>query len=196
MTTRNHFLAGCTAVIALLSAGFVAGTASAQEGTAAEKHDSATGIIIAPRNAPARFEQFASLQQEDAPADGDLPLIVPRGSAAADEDAAEPAEDAAGTNEAQSKAASYRELFESIPFSRAEFAANPSYRHDAVMELLTGNARPPRLQIIQSAPAPPVPHYLPNLPVMRHYFDMSRGPYSRYQSLFGYRGGYRPLFYH
>lgn len=36
----------------------------------------------------------------------------------------------------------YRETYNSIPFSRAEFDANPSYRHDATMEFLFGQMRP------------------------------------------------------
>lgn len=36
----------------------------------------------------------------------------------------------------------YREIYDSIPFSRAEYDANPSYRHEATMELLLGQLRP------------------------------------------------------
>jgi hypothetical protein len=36
----------------------------------------------------------------------------------------------------------YRQIYEAIPFSRTEYLANPSYRHDATMELLTGQPRP------------------------------------------------------
>lgn len=36
---------------------------------------------------------------------------------------------------------SYQRIYESIPFNRAEYNVNPSYRHDSTMELLTGNAR-------------------------------------------------------
>ena len=36
----------------------------------------------------------------------------------------------------------YREVYNSIPFSRAEYDANPSYRHDATMEFLFGQMRP------------------------------------------------------
>ena len=64
------------------------------------------------------------------------------------------------------------------------------------MEILTGNPRPQKVQVNQPAPAqPPIDFYPLNLPVMRHYFDTTRGPYSRYQHLFGYRGGYRPVYY-
>lgn len=36
----------------------------------------------------------------------------------------------------------YREVYNAIPFSRAEYDANPSYRHDATMEFLFGQMRP------------------------------------------------------
>lgn len=36
----------------------------------------------------------------------------------------------------------YREIYNAIPFSRAEYDANPSYRHQATMELLMGQLRP------------------------------------------------------
>ena len=35
----------------------------------------------------------------------------------------------------------YARVYQSIPFNRAEFNSNPTYRHDAAMEILTGNAR-------------------------------------------------------
>lgn len=41
-----------------------------------------------------------------------------------------------------SRAEAYRAIYDSIPFSRAEYEANPSYRHDAAMELLFGQMRP------------------------------------------------------
>jgi hypothetical protein len=36
----------------------------------------------------------------------------------------------------------YWTIYKSIPFLRSQYEVNPSYRHDATMELLTGNARP------------------------------------------------------
>ncbi|MBA3312686.1 MAG: hypothetical protein M3552_05475 [Planctomycetota bacterium] len=38
--------------------------------------------------------------------------------------------------------ASYWTIYRSIPFLRTQYEANPSYRHDATMELMTGRARP------------------------------------------------------
>lgn len=35
----------------------------------------------------------------------------------------------------------YKRIYESIPFNRAEYNRNPTYRHDSAMEILTGNAR-------------------------------------------------------
>lgn len=37
---------------------------------------------------------------------------------------------------------SYKEIYESIPFSRAEFDANPAYRHRATMEIMLGQLHP------------------------------------------------------
>lgn len=42
---------------------------------------------------------------------------------------------------AKADSAEYRRIYNSIPFSRAEYKANPNYRHDSTMEILTGNAR-------------------------------------------------------
>lgn len=38
-------------------------------------------------------------------------------------------------------ASEYQRIYDSIPFNRAEFNRNPTYRHDSAMEILTGNAR-------------------------------------------------------
>ena len=37
--------------------------------------------------------------------------------------------------------AEYQRIYNSIPFSRAEYRVNPGYRHDSAMEILTGNTR-------------------------------------------------------
>lgn len=37
--------------------------------------------------------------------------------------------------------ADYQRVYRSIPFNRAEYDANPTYRHDTTMEILTGNPR-------------------------------------------------------
>jgi hypothetical protein len=36
----------------------------------------------------------------------------------------------------------YRAIYSAIPFDRAEYEANPSYRHEAAMEMLFGKQRP------------------------------------------------------
>jgi len=56
-------------------------------------------------------------------AQDELPVIVPRQIPKA------PAEK------------TYASVYESIPFNRAEYEANPGYRHDAAMEILFGKLR-------------------------------------------------------
>ena len=89
-----------------------------------------------------------------------------------------------------------REIYRSIPFSRSAYIANPAYRHDATMEILFGKMRPTVIHRGtggQEQPEPRTtcvaPHYSP-----REY-DYTRGPYSHYQGLFGYRGGYRRVYH-
>ena len=48
--------------------------------------------------------------------------------------------------------ASYIEVYNSIPFRRSEYAANPNYRHEATIELLLGQIRPKNVTNI-SAPS-------------------------------------------
>ncbi len=43
-------------------------------------------------------------------------------------------------------AGDYQTVYDAIPFSRAEYDANPSYRHDATMEFLFGRMRPTVIQ--------------------------------------------------
>ena len=45
------------------------------------------------------------------------------------------------TATAQSAGDAYRRIYDSIPFNRAEYNFNPTYRHDSAMEIMTGNAR-------------------------------------------------------
>ncbi len=53
---------------------------------------------------------------------------------------------AKATVESQGKskvvAADYEAVYKSIPYSRAEYLANPAYRHEATMEILFGELRP------------------------------------------------------
>ena len=61
--------------------------------------------------------------------------------------------------------ASYTEVYNSIPFRRSEYAANPNYRHDSTMEILTGHPRHQTIvqhnhehkQPVQRTPAPARP---------------------------------------
>ena len=82
------------------------------------------------------------IRQRSPIADADWTIeIVPR--------AKRPVEVSA--NAEAEKARLYKEIYASIPFNRAEYNTNPSYRHDATMEILTGNARHKTLLIHNKA---------------------------------------------
>lgn len=72
----------------------------------------------------------------------------------------------------------YAEVYRSIPYSRTEYVADPSYRHDATMEVLFGELRPgcgsdhgqEQGQVIQNAVYTP---YRPYLYAQWDYFQTS-----------------------
>ncbi len=67
----------------------------------------------------------------------DAPEVAPQVA-----DGADPAaENCPNCGHATANAADYTRIYNSIPFNRAEYDANPTYRHDSAMEILTGNAR-------------------------------------------------------
>ena len=118
--------------------------------------------------------------------------------------AADEADGAAATRSGRS----YREVYNSIPYHYTDWLANPGYRHDATMEILLGQLRPTVIHSHQSARhaesapdhhpwfSPATPYsFQPGLLYPFGYYDFSRGPYSLYQGLFGYRGGFRPMYY-
>lgn len=106
---------------------------------------------------------------------------------------------------AKAKSGKYVQAYRSIPFSRVEYDANPSYRHEAAMELVLGALRPKTIHThaampcMQPQPVQIVPYnpYNPYYPAghLRYLFDTTRGPYSRYSSLLYPYGGYRLQFY-
>lgn len=80
--------------------------------------------------------------------------------------------------------ADYRRAYEAIPFSRAEYEANPSYRHEAAMELLFGQLRPTTIHRVQPA-VPPRSAALSSAPQL-----LQPAPFRHYR-FGGYRHGYR-----
>ncbi len=61
-----------------------------------------------------------------------------------------------GMNPMQVNPLEYAWIYQSIPFNRSEYVANPRYRHDATMEILLGQLRPQAA----NQPAPqPRPHH-------------------------------------
>ncbi len=49
--------------------------------------------------------------------------------------------------------AAYAEVYNSIPFRRSEYLANPSYRHEATIEVLLGQIRPKTVANVATPPA-------------------------------------------
>jgi hypothetical protein len=72
---------------------------------------------------------------------------------------------------------SYDEAYRSIPFSRAEYEANPGYRHDAALELMFGALRPTTV-VRQNTP------YFSRYPdFFRNRFQVFPYPYSHSPAL-------------
>lgn len=76
----------------------------------------------------------------------------------------------------------YRRAYDAIPFSRAEWLANPSYRHDSAMALMTGqpiNGRthPTRQLEIYQDPRPYRRTFFPRLAPADLHYNYSYGRY-------------------
>lgn len=85
----------------------------------------------------------------------------------------------------------YSQVYNSIPFSRAEYLANPAYRHEATIELMFGEMRPTTIQKNDT------PRRIYNLPALDESPRTPYAPYSygspfRWTSPWGYPGGYFP----
>jgi hypothetical protein len=124
----------------------------------------AGGPEIAPANGAAREEEPRPASVE-APAPGPAPEPgpVPAGVEA-------PAAvygPAAAPLLAAPPMMSYAEAYASIPFHRAEYEANPGYRHDAAIELMFGAMRP--TTVIRQ-----------NTPYFSRYPDFYRYPFAVY----------------
>ena len=76
------------------------------------------------------------------PAIDGRPVIIPGESPSEDCCDPEAAVPPAGTVDPRYLARMYSEIYRSIPFNRAEYNANPSYRHDTAVEFLFGKMRP------------------------------------------------------
>ena len=78
---------------------------------------------------------------EADPVDDDLPKIIP-GESSLCCDAKTTVSAPAGSVDPRYLSQMYSEIYNSIPFNRAEYHANPSYRHDTAVEFLFGKMRP------------------------------------------------------
>lgn len=87
----------------------------------------------------------------------------------------------------------YALIYDSIPFLRSEYIANPSYRHEATMEILFGQLRP---TVVHKHPGQPRPHetlFPYENDIIRPYSYYSMGPgagYGRGPLPFGAPGAY------
>ncbi len=85
------------------------------------------------------------------------------------------------SSEGMARVNSYRAIYDSIPFSRAEYEANPSYRHDATMEFLFGQMRPTVIQRQQRTQVdinmPSLPYYGAGLQFNRYGIHNRWSPY-------------------
>ncbi|OAI54326.1 hypothetical protein AYO47_03045 [Planctomyces sp. SCGC AG-212-M04] len=67
----------------------------------------------------------------------------------------------------------YAQAYRAIPFNRAEYDANPSYRHEAAMELVFGQMRPTTIvKQMGGAPAADEPVYNPYQPYLPSAMDL------------------------
>jgi hypothetical protein len=94
-------------------------------------------VIIPPAPSPFRF----AAQTESVPAPPSAPENPAEDSGKTDAAAAGANGADSAQNDALALVSRYAEVYHAIPFSRAEFNANPSYRHDATMEFLFGEMR-------------------------------------------------------
>ncbi len=73
----------------------------------------------------------------------------------------------------------YSEVYRSIPFSRAEYDADPTYRHNATMELLLKQLRPaaPKVETDITVTVQPLAPYRNSYPLRSGYRAWSRYPW-------------------
>ena len=79
----------------------------------------------------------------------------------------------------------YRRVYNSIPFNRAEYNANPSYRHEATMSILFGKRPSTVYRFTPSAPATINPVAYPAFPSPYGY--MPYYPYWQWPGHYRYR---------
>jgi hypothetical protein len=74
----------------------------------------------------------------------------------------------------------YQQVYDSIPYNRTEYLANPSYRHDTTVELMAGQLRP--TVIHRTAGGERVVNEIPDLyrPYLPSYSDLWGNPGFRY----------------
>lgn len=119
--------------------------ASAEERIAVPEGNGIWEMTISPADSTSEPGSLVMLAQAEDTLEGGLvpePLESADDAAEADaemlDDSLQPDVEAAPCMDP----AAYWAIYRSIPFIRTEFLANPSYRHDATMELMFGQLRP------------------------------------------------------
>ncbi len=67
----------------------------------------------------------------------------------------------------------YSRIYQSIPFSRAEYQSNPSYRHQTTMSMLFG--QPPYVGLLSPENRPILPQYGYTVPYQQMPVNLERG---------------------
>ncbi|MEZ6055705.1 MAG: hypothetical protein R3C01_03280 [Planctomycetaceae bacterium] len=68
----------------------------------------------------------------------------------------------------------YESVYQSIPFKKAEYRANPGYRHEATMEVLFGQQRPTTIVNQRQPEVIPLPQYTPYAPYRYGSYELQR----------------------
>jgi hypothetical protein len=122
------------------------------------------GPLVPPAPEPA--EEIA-LQVEPAAAAADPPAPAEYFEAPSHGIAIIPAESA---KPVEVNGRTYEDVYRSIPFNHTEYMANPSYRHEATMEILFGQLRP--MTIVKDQQAQPIVNQLPS-PYQPYRYSLS-----------------------
>ena len=89
----------------------------------------------------------------------------------------------------------YSEVYASIPYSEAEYLANPGYRHEATMEVMFGHLRPKTTVSEYQPRTVPKPYYTPYKPYRYSQTELQRWYPSSAPFSFGFPiGAYYPAY--
>ena len=132
------------------------------------------GPAIGPSHVP--LAELAARKGANAETSKDTKDVKPKKPAPADEPNPNPqvvTADATADASRTVNPAAYIEVYNSIPFSRAEYRANPGYRHQATMELLFGQMRS---EVVVQFAGPLTQSTINNITPLGLYYDSRNLP--------------------